>query len=348
MPLDHHTAANDPILSALDKAQVHFADFQKLTGVDDVRELTFNRIRKTRERIAREDRTVRFNNSGNGVTCLPWTVGAFWLRHEGLLEYFKVVQRVNATQGNSGVQPAWQLTVREVVNQHIGNLRQLVLSLAYDWVIIEAFSGKLLSHDHVALNKELTRCEQVVQDLIQKLLVERESIGSLLGVNVELYERAHITERMIHNGDIDETALGSTLEKLRLAQERARELCRQELAVFEQLLEATRGNVEEGLREGERAQFARVNRLDYTFQRIEEIPDGFVGLASLVAFDRRRLAAVVASREEELGPSKEGEALLAQSKVLDQTGDAPRVKTEAPPAPSEGRILRRVDENNSF
>jgi hypothetical protein len=62
-------------------------------------------------------------------------------------------------------------------------------------------------------------------------------------------------------------------------------------------------------------------------------------MASLVAIERRRLAVIVAAREEELGPSAEGMALLAESKALDEA------REKAPPKLVKKRLVRRTRPN---
>ncbi len=339
MPSLHRTAEVDPIVDTLNRVQVQFLSFSRLTGVDDLRKLTFNRIRKTRERIAREDQELRLKNEHKDLSCLPWTVGAFWLNPQGLNDYFSTVEKIQTDRRGSAVQPMWQMTLRELLNQHMGNLRQLVLSLAYDWAIIELLSGKLASRDHLTLSKEITRCEQTVQDLIQQFLSEQESLVKLMTVNIEIYERACLTERMIRSGSKAESSVAGTLKNLKRAQERARELCRQELAIFDQLLTSIRGKVQEELRQGEWTQLTRTNRLNFALFQTEELPGGYATLASLVAFERKRLTACVLAREKELGATDEGNSLIAQSQALD--------KAEATVGGGRGsgdqRILKRTN-----
>lgn len=329
MCADDTAGGADPILATLHKVQIHFATFGQLTGVDDLRKLTLHQIRRTREWMAREDQIVRSKHEGKDITCLAWTIGAFWLLPQGVNEYFKAVKESRSIGNGSSIQPTWGLTLREMVIQHVGNLRQLALSLAYDLVTIDALEEKLFRH-HVNLKKEFDRCEHVVADLIQDLLMERDRLGELLSDdNVELYERLCMVERMFRTGEATETTLGYTLEDVKQAQQRLEQLCRRQLTVYEQLRE----RLGEGLRGGERTQLAHTSHLDYGLYQLGELPEGFVGLASLVTFERKRLAALVAAREEELGPSEEGKSLLAQSKELDEARVVARAKPEEPAKP---------------
>jgi hypothetical protein len=350
MSPDPAAAPTDPVLATLYEVQIHFATFRQLTGVDDPMELTLDRLRRTRERLAREHHAVRTKHRGEDITCLAWTVGVFWLLPDGVSEYVKAIEKSNAEKEGPGIHPVWRLTVREILDSHIANLRQLVLWVAYDLMTIDALKQKL-PRDHVTLKTEFARCERVVVDLIQELSQERERFSKVLSDEVELYERAIMTERMIEAGDVTEGELGYTVETLRAAQKRIEDLCRRELAVYEQVLTMTRGRIQEGLRGGERAQLARTSRWDVAMHRFEEPPEGFMGLASLVSFERRRLAAIVATREEELGPSDEGEALLEESKALDEAEKKPPApppeeevvaEPEKPPKPAKKKLVRRM------
>jgi len=324
-------APPDRVLSTLYKQQIHFATFRQLTGVDDPWQLTKGKIQKTRELMGREDRIVRAQHEGKDITCVVWTDGAHWLLPEGVKEYAKSVESLR--QGGNGlpIQPVWRMTLREMLSQHFANLRQLVLSIAYDLVTIDNLKEQL-PNDHIMLKKEFQRCEAVATDLIQELMDERERLGKVLTNNVELYERIMITERMIQTGETSEAVLGYSLNDLKAAQQHVRELCQRELSVYEHVLNLTRGRVQEGLRGGEQTQLTRTSRWDYAAHQFEEPPKGMVGLAFLVSFERKRLTAIVRSREEELGPTDEGQGLLAQSESIDHP-PPPEPEAEAPPAP---------------
>lgn len=336
----------DPILSALNKARIYSATFRQLTGVDDPLDLTLDRIRGTRESMARYDRVVRARYVGRDVTCLAWTEGAFWLLPQGVREYFRAIEEVHSRGDGWKVLPLWRLTLREMVANHLGNLKRLILSVAYDLVTIDAFREQL-PRDYTMLKKEFSRCERVAAELIGDLLQERDRLVKLLdgvtGRNVELYERAYMTERMIETGQVTTRDLGYGLEDLKRAQQRIHELCQRELAVYEHILNLTRGKMQEGLRGGERAQLARTNRMDYAFHQLDEVPEGFGGMVSLVAFERRRLATLVAAREEELGPSEEGGALLTESKALDEAPPVAPPKPKEPPRVIKRKLVRRTD-----
>ncbi|MFH1738873.1 MAG: hypothetical protein ABIH23_07675 [bacterium] len=327
MPPNNNAATTDSVLATLRDTQVHSATFQQLTGSANVRDLSLYGIRKIRERIAREDQSVRAGHKGQDVSCLAWKVAAFWLLDEDVGEYYRAVEQSRSNGNGCSYRPVWQLTLRSMFGQHIANLQQLVLLLAYDWVMIDVMQEELGDGD--AWWKEaLARYEQVVADLIQDLSNQEEGIRKLLGNNIERFERACITERMMENGEIKEGTLGRVivLETLRRAKKKAAELCRQESAVFERQLGQNRDNVQEGLRKGERTQLARANRLDLAFRQIGQPPAGYSGMASLAAFERKRLAEFVASRENELGSSEEGEALLKESSTLDKPRLLARVK----------------------
>lgn len=343
MRSDSATSSSDPILATLYKVQVHFVTFRQLTGVDDPRELTLDRIRRTGERIIRADQIVRSKHEGQDITCLAWTVGAFWLLPEGVNEYIEAIQQSDSITNGFSPQPVWRLTMSEMLDQHLGNLRQLVLWVSYDLMSIDALKEKM-PRDHVTLKNEFARCERVVLDLIQELSQERERFSKVLSDEVELYERAIMTERMIKSGELTETALGYTLENLKQAQQRIHELCRRELAIYEQVLNLTRGRMQQGLREGERAHLSRTSRWDYAFSRFDDPPEGLMGRASLVTFERRRLASLVSAREEELGPSKEGETLLAESKTLDEARKTPRARPVERVKEAKKKLIRRVSQ----
>lgn len=69
-----------------------------------------------------------------------------------------------------------------------------------------------------------------------------------------------------------------------------------------------------------------------------------MGRASLVTFERRRLASLVSAREEELGPSKEGETLLAESKTLDEARKTPRARPVERVKEAKKKLIRRVSQ----
>ncbi len=326
---DDSIAPPDRVLSALYKVQVHFATFRQLTGVDDPWQLTKGKIQKCRELMGREDRIVRGQHPGEDITCVAWTDGAHWLLPEGVKNYSKTVETAQRSDNGLLVQPVWRMTLREMLSQHFANLRQLVLSIAYDLVTIDNLKEQLPS-DHIMLKKEFQRCEQVVSDLIQELMDERDRLGKVLTNNVELYERIIITERMIQSGETTEAILGYSVNDLKAAQEHVRDLCQRELSVYEHVLNLTRGRVQEGLRGGEQTQLTRTSRWDYAIHQFEEPPEGMVGLASLMSFERKRLSAIVRSREEELGPTEEGQEVLAQAESVEQP---PAPEPEAPPEP---------------
>ncbi|MFH1740481.1 MAG: hypothetical protein ABIH23_15840 [bacterium] len=339
-------APPDPVLAVLYEVQVHFASFRQLTGVDDPWHLTRDRIKRTHERMGREDRIVRAQYEGKDVTCLAWTDGAFWLLPEGVEKYAAAIEETRAAGDGAPTQPVWRMTLRELLVQHTGNLKQLVMSVAYDLVAIESLREKLPT-DHTMLKNEFARCERIVGDLIEELLKERERLGKVLGNNVELYERVLITEQMLERGEISEESLGYSSQDLRRAQSRIRDLCQEELTVYEHVLNVARGRVQEGLRGGEHTQLTRTSRWDYTFHQFEEAPSGFLGLSSLVSFERRRLAAIVASREKELGESEEGKTLLQTAAEIDRPKEPPPEEPTPPPkeeAPKEvkKKLVRRM------
>ncbi|HQQ00922.1 MAG TPA: hypothetical protein PLY86_20910 [bacterium] len=352
MPPEDSIAPPDPILAVLYEVQVHNCSFRQLTGVDDPWQLNRSRIERTRDRMAREDRVARGQYPGKDISCIAWTDGAFWLLPEGVQKYAEAMDRNRSLANGRSIQPIWRMTLRELLLQHTANLRQLVLSVAYDLVSIEILKEKLPS-DHAMLKKEFARCEKIVGDLVEELLKERERLGKVLTENVELYERTLITEQMLRRGEVSEEVLGYTVEDLRRAQDRVRDLCQQELNVYQHVLGVSRGRMQEGLRSGEHTQLTRTSRWDYTFHQFAEPPEGFMGFAMLVSHERKRLAAIVSSREEELGFSEEGKELLDMSKKLDtipEPGKAPAVEEppqepptkEEPPKEAKKKIVRRM------
>ena len=347
MPPEDSIIPPDPILAVLCEVQVHNSSFRQLTGVDDPWQLNRARIERTRDRMAREDRIARGQYPGKDLSCIAWTDGAFWLLPEGVQKYAETIDRNRSPANGRTVQPIWKMTLRELLLQHTANLRQLVLSVAYDLVTLEGLKEKIPS-DHAMLKKEFERCEQIVGDLVEELLEERERLGKVLTENVELYERTLITEQMLRRGDISEETLGYTMEDLRRAQDRVRDLCRQELNVYQHVLNVSRGRMQEGLRTGEQTQLTRTSRWDYAFHQFEEPPEGFVGFAMLVSHERKRLAVIVASREEELGPSEEGKELLDLSRKLDASPESKEVPAEeelaqgTPPGEVKKKVVRRM------
>jgi len=137
--------------------------------------------------MGREEQVVRSKHSGQDVTCLAWTVGAFWLLPEGVDAYTRVMAQNRSPDGQATMYPVWRLTLREILDKHLGNLRQLVLWVAYDLLTIDKLKDKL-PRDHVGLKTEFARCERVVADLIKELSQERERFRKILSQEEELYE----------------------------------------------------------------------------------------------------------------------------------------------------------------
>lgn len=322
---------SDELIAQLAKTALCKISFQELTGFQypwDVDYATFQLIKAKLDHI---EKALRSANPAMDITCVITGHGAFWEPQEGLDLFKKNIDEKKVQMDEEGPYPVWKLTSSEIFVSHISNMRQLVLAAAHDTVLLEHLKDPLGNH-HILFQREFENTERRVRILLDDISGQGENLEFAASKDVILLERVRVTQEMLNRGAISEKDLGYTVEELDRVQQVLSKRCEKDYPKFRQRLNGTYNQIRESLREGECSQLRRVTHWDMAFSMLGTIPIGFRGQSQLVRDERELMTTVVASREEEIGGSTEGQAVLA---AAEETRQAVDPQSSAPPVPEE-------------
>ena len=317
---------SDDLIATLEKEALFERPFEELTGTTHPWEVQYATIRTMRADLQKTELGVRQAYPDRDVTCVLSGTGAYWLPRGGLEKFLKELNIPLKQLKITGPLPVWKLTTGEIFSSHISNMRQLILAVSHDLVLLDQLHDSL-GANHDFLHREFERCERSVRVLLAEIKNQGPNLANAVSESMMLFERARITEAMLDRGEITVKDLGYNLEDLHRAQELLDKRCRKELPAYQQRIQAAYNQMQNALRGGESTQLSRASRWEFAFSLMGTAPKGYEGQMIVSEKERDGLMTVVASREEELGESELGKTALADAH---EAMSAKGVEPEAP------------------
>lgn len=328
---------SDELVALLIDIAICKVSFIDLAGTDYPWEVDFNKFQLLREKLRKLETQVRGANSHEEITCVLSGDGAFWLTGDGLNTFKRELVKPNKKKKDDGPDPIWKLTTSEIILSHIGNMRQLILAVAHDSVLLEHLKESL-GDNHLMLEREFGHAELTVRGLLKDIKEQGPNLSFIASENVKLMERIRITRELIEQGKLSEDVLGYSPDELDRAYKVLDERIKKKMPNYNNRLMAILSRVKESLRQGESTQLRRASRWEIAFSLMGEPPQGFRGQLELAKTERKTMMAIVESREHELGVSEAGQTALTSAqeakKISEPTSPPPEPEPVPEPEPA--------------
>lgn len=319
------TLVPEEAIPILEEKAIIQATFEQLTGTGKPWEINLRKFNELREKLHRVEKELRAANPGKEITCIIGERGMYWLFDDAFNAYKeKIEAAVNAVK-TDGPMPVWRYTTAELLESHVNNMRQLIMAVAHDEVMLTMLKESL-GDNHLLLNREFENCERNVRAMLDDIRDQGEFLLSTMSHDILMAERCRITREMIERGAISENDLGYTAADLREVEKVVDKRCSKALPAYQKRIASMYSIMQEEMRKSESTQLSRASRWVLAYS-LMEAPQGFRGQAEIASKEHESLATVVASREQELGESEEGK------KALKVSEEAVRAKEPAPVPP---------------
>lgn len=322
----------------LEEKAIIRASFEQLTGVAHPWEINIRKFNEIRKKLYRVERELRDNNPTREVTCIIGERGMYWLFEDAYEAYRETIEEAVKELKDGGPMPVWRYTTTEMLEAHVGNMRQLIMAVAHDAVLLDMLKDSL-GDNHVMLNREFENTERNVRAMLDDIRDQGEFLLSSVSHDLLMVERCRITREMIERGVVSEEQLGYSAEELRRVEDVLDERCKKDLPAYEKRLAAIYSRMKDEMRKSESTQLVRSSRWVLAYSLLGEAPQGFRGQAEVASKEHETLSTVVKSREEELGESDEGKKALATAEEAVRAKEPP-----PPPEPKEESKEEPVEE----
>jgi hypothetical protein len=319
--------------------------FIELTGREYPWEVDHKNVQQIKAKLDHIENALRSANPVLDLTCVVTGDGAFWLPREGLDLFIESYQDKKKAIQRDGPYPIWKQTSEELLHSHINNMRQLILATAHDMVLLERLKDSL-GHHHTLFYREFAQAERRVRILLDDIAEHGENFEFATSRDVVLLERVRVTQEMLNRGMAFEEDLGYSADELERVQQVLDKRCEKDHVRFRLRFNGIYNQLRESLRVGECSQLRRVSHWDMAFALIGTAPMGYRGQSQLARSEREILTELVASREEEIGGSDEGQGALTAAEETRQVVDPQSSSFEILNEESneEESIEREIDE----
>lgn len=323
----------DEAIPLLQEHALFSGSFQQLTGLENPWEVNMKVFTKLHDKLLTVENQLRQNFPDQDITCMIAKDSIYWITYDLQQTIQEQINQSLSNMQNGGLLPVWQMTTSELLNNHIENMKKLILAVSHDVVLLQLLKDTFGENINF-LNREFENCERVVKLLIDDLQDQGHFLSKAMSENLHFYERIRITYEMIERGEIDLDNLGYSVEALEQAELKLDERCKKELPSYKQRLTSIMSQMRESLRESENTQLSRSSRWVLAFSMVEEMPQGFKGQAEIANIETEGYSMMVSSREDELGPSESGQnALKSAEEAKAGTPPEPEPVPEAEPEP---------------
>jgi len=318
---------SDDLVDYLSNNSICDVSFQELTGTQHPWDVDMNVFQELKVKLDQIEKALRSANPELDITCVLSGHSAFWQSRDGLKLFMDKIKSQQKTNGNEP-SPIWKLTSSEIFASHISNMRQLILAAAHDQVLLEHLKDPL-GNNHLMLQREFEHGERNVRLLLDDIADQGINIEFTTSKDIILLERIRITQDMLANNKITINDLGYTQQELQHVQSILEKRIKQEFPKFRRRLTGAYNTIKESLRNGESTNLRRISHWEMAFALLGNPPIGYRGQSDLTTVEREKMTAIVASREDEIGPTEEGQTALAAAEESRQAVEP----TTAPPAP---------------
>jgi len=330
---------SDGIVSLLENEALRHISFTELTGKVYPWEIEYKSLQEIRTKLHQAEAVIRNAFPDQDITCVLAGKGAYWLAQSGLDAFIQKLELPLKQLKVNGPVPVWKLTTGEIFTNHVSNMRQLVLAVAHDLVLLEALKESL-GTNHNLLTREFQHCERTVCSLLEEIREQGPNLVSAVSDSIMIYERSLITREMLERGEMTEEELGYTRKELNHVIDILDRRCREVLPTYRMRLQMVNNRIMNSLRDGESTQLTRAGRWDYTFAMMGVPPVGYRGQAQVASVEREGMAAVVSFREVELGESDNGQSALSVAEEAKRVVEKP---SPPPPPPVEEPSLEEQE-----
>lgn len=291
---------------------VFSASFFELTGKRYPWDVDFNIFQSLRKKLSQNEDMIRKTYENEDITCVISGNAVYWQTEEGMALYFKELGRTKEELEEQGPLPIWKLTSAEIFASHISNMRQLIMAVAHDAVLLDQLKDPL-ANNHLAMQREFEKSELMVRSLLEEIRIQGENLSFITNNDIQLLERVRITRELFDRGELNEFISGFSELELQRVQGILEKRIKEAHPKFRQRLESVFDRMQLSLREGENTQLRRASRWEITFALLGLPPAGYRGQAKLATVERENLTLVVSSREKEMGESESGKDALARA-----------------------------------
>ncbi|MBI1390201.1 MAG: hypothetical protein GC154_17310 [bacterium] len=343
MPSKPATLIPEDAVPFLEESATLQATFEQLTGTDKPWEVNLRKFKELREKLRRVEKELRETNADKEITCIIGERGMYWLFEEAFETFREKIDETLKKIKEEGPMPVWRYTTAEMLAAHVNNMRQLIMAVAHDIVLLDLLKESL-GDNHVMLNREFENSERTVRAMLDDIRDQGEFLMSSVSHDLLMMERCRITREMIERGDVGEEILGYTAEDLRRVEGILDERCKKEMPAYEKRIASMASIMRDEMRKSESAQLIRASRWVMAYSLLGDAPKGFKGQATMANKEQEGLEAFVASREEELGESEDGKKALTAAKETKpvEAPAPPPSQEDEPQAEEEPKKRKRV------
>jgi len=303
---------SEKIVSFLNDNFLEKALFTELAETEFPWEVDYPKFQRIREKLFHIENALRTQFPQREIACVITGSGAFWLMEETLAEYFRLAQEPLQTLRSTGPLDAWKLTTVEVAVTHLSNLRQLLMAVAHDMILLQ-FLQESLGNNHLIVMRQFENCEKYVRLLIDEIVRHSSDIVHASSEETILLERCRITQQMLEMDEVSEEELGYTLEELKRVEKVLEKRGGADRPAFRRRAQAAYNKMLASLRDSENAQLNRTSKWLMAFSLLGGAPVGFRGHAELCELERTGMRSIIASRELELGETAKGQEALKEA-----------------------------------
>ncbi len=318
---------SDDLVEHLSSNSICTVSFQELTGEQHPWDVNMNTFQETKSNLDKIEKALRAANPELDITCIVSGRSAFWQSSDGLKLFLDKIEIQKQSDQNEP-SPIWKLTSSEIFTSHISNMRQLILAAAHDQVLLQHLK-KPLGDNHIMLQREFEHGEHNVRVLLDDIAEQGSNLEFTTSKDIILLERIRITQEMLNQNKITINDLGYSQQELQHVQAILEKRVEQDFPKFRQRMNGAYNQIKESLRNGESTNLRRISHWEMAFALIGPTPIGYRGQSNLTTVEREKMTAIVASREDEIGPTEEGQSALATAEESRQVVEL----TVAPPAP---------------
>ncbi len=318
---------SDDLVDHLSNHSICDVSFKELTGTQHPWDVDMNIFQEIKVKFDQIEKALRSANPELDITCVLSGHSAFWQSRDGLKVFLDKIESEKKAE-QDGPSPIWKLTSAEIFASHISNMRQLILAAAHDQVLLNHLKDPL-GNNHLMLQREFEHGERNVRILLDDISEQGINLEFTTSKDIILLERIRITQDMLAHNKISINDLGYSQQELQHVQAILEKRVEKEFPKFRRRLNGAYNQIKESLHNGECTNLRRISHWEMAFALIGNPPIGYRGQSDLTTVEREKMTAIVASREDELGPTEEGQSSLV---AAEESRQAVKPKS-APPAP---------------
>ncbi len=318
---------SDELIHLLEDKAITKAYFYDLAGNHYPWDVDLRRIKDIRRQLVQYEKQVRSAIPWQEITCILAGKGAFWLSRDGMDEFYEnlnePVQKLKVT----GPMPVWKMTSSELLFSHLSNLKQMILAVAYDLILLHHLKDRLgSSHDFI--RREFENSELSIRTLLDDFQKQKSNLEFVTQEEIVLVERCRITMDMLEYEETTEQELGYTQDDLMRVMRVLDKKCKEEMPSYAKKIYSVNSQIKKSLREGESSSLTRASRWKMTFTMLDDLPRSLKGQETLSDLEYDGMKSIVLSRENELGQSESGQQALQASEQAETLPPEPQLVPE--------------------